>query len=146
MFRGLLGVALACALTASHLRAVEMDGSYDTTAPTDSDISGWDSGWGESGVTGWDYVGSIGGASGVYLGNGWVLTAGHVGAGTFILNSGPAAGTYYYDGVSDPIANSNGTADLTLFQLTSSPDLPALSLATSNPSSFFTGRREARWP
>src|ERR1700734_1830127 len=103
MFRGLLGLALAFALITSPIRAVEMNGNYDTTAPTDSDISGWDSGGGASGVTGWDYVGTVNDASGVYLGNGWVLTAGHVGAGTFVLGSGPAAGTYYYDGVSDPI-------------------------------------------
>src|SRR5262249_11495973 len=39
--------------------------------------------------TGWDYVGTIVGGSGVFLGNYagsyWVLTAGHVGAGTFTL-------------------------------------------------------------
>jgi hypothetical protein len=35
---------------------------------------------------GWSYVGQLNGASCVYLGNGWVLTAGHVGEGTVSLN------------------------------------------------------------
>lgn len=49
-----------------------------------------------SAVVGWDYVGTINGASGVYLGNGWVITASHVGASTFTLGA-----TSY-----SPVANS----------------------------------------
>ena len=136
MLRLALFGALASVLFTSPLRAVEMNGSYDTVEPTSADIPNWDSGWGAVGITGWDYVGTINGASGVYLGNGWVLTAGHVGTGDFVLTTGAAAGTYYYDGVSQSVSNSSGTADLTLFQLSNSPNLPKLSLATSVPSSF----------
>jgi hypothetical protein len=115
-------------------RAVEYDintGSYVTTPPDDTasgySAPGWDTGWSGSGVTGWDYVGLIDGASGVYLGNGFVLTAAHVGAGNFTLD-----GTTY-----SVVANSAqniGTADLTLFQISSSPELPALTLAQSTPT------------
>lgn len=45
--------------------------------------------WAPGETTAWDYVGSIGQPSGVYLGNyggeHWVLTAGHVGSGTLLL-------------------------------------------------------------
>jgi hypothetical protein len=136
MFRVVFAVAMASLFFASPLHAVEMNGTYDTTEPTNTDISNWDSGWGESDITGWDYVGTVNYASAVYLGNGWVLTAGHVDTGTFYLTSGPYAGTYTYDGVSESISNSEGTADLTLFQVADAPGLPPLSLATSDPSSF----------
>ena len=110
--------------------------TYNTSAPTSADIPDWDSGWGESGVTGWDYVGTVNEASGVYLGNGWVLTAGHVGAGDFTLNSGGGNATYSYNGVSHSFSDANGPTDLTVFQLETMPSLPPLSLATSDPSDF----------
>lgn len=80
----------------------------------------------------WHYVGAVhqgqsNAASGVYLGNGWVLTAGHVGAGTFSLGGSD----YLYDGVS---ASSIGTADMIVFRLTASPVLPALTLASTTPA------------
>jgi hypothetical protein len=100
----------------------------DDTASGES-VAGWDSGWNGAGVTGWDYVGQVNGASGVYLGGGWVLTAGHVGGGDFTLN-----GTTYGEvsGSAQNVPNnsvdsaidsslSGTTADLTLFQISSSP-------------------------
>ena len=36
----------------------------------------------------WANVGSVNGGSGTYLGNGWVLTAAHVGAGPIAFDSG----------------------------------------------------------
>jgi hypothetical protein len=81
-------------------------------------------------------VGQVGAASGVYLGNGWVVTAAHVGAGDFILN-----GTTYSaipDSVTTSIATTDGTtgtADLTLFRIASEPDLPSLEIATSTSAS-----------
>ena len=112
--------------------------SFNTTAPTSSNISNWNTGWGSSSVTGWNYEGTVSGASGVYLGNGWVLTAGHVGAGTFSLG-----GTSYnvVPGSSVGITNSNGSsADLTVFQLTLAPNLPALTIATSPPVAASKGQ------
>ena len=109
--------------------------SFNTTAPTGTDITNWNLGWtqpaGQSGVTGWNYVGTVGGASGVYLGNNWVLTAGHVGAATFTL-----AGASYsvVPGSTQTISDSNGQADICLFQVSPAPNLPALPIATSGPS------------
>jgi hypothetical protein len=130
-------------------RAVEMNGAYNTTDPSlmmpPPGIPNWTTGWGKSTVTGWDYVGNIGGtknqdgtisggASGTYLGNGWVLTAGHVGAGTFYLINGPGAGTYYVTGTPHSISNYNGTADLTLFQISNPPALPSLIISVNFPN------------
>lgn len=91
----------------------------------------------DPGTAAWNYVGSIGGASGVFLGNfggsGWVLTAGHVGAGSFTLgiNTYSATGTTFSN-----FTNNSVTADLTLFQINGMPGLANLSLAalaTSTP-------------
>lgn len=108
--------------------------SFNTIAPTNSDIANWTTGWGTAGVTGWNYVGTVNGASGVYLGNNWVLTAGHVGAGTFSLS-----GTSYsvVAGSVQGILNTDGTpVDLTLFRLTLAPNLPSLTVASSAPVAF----------
>jgi hypothetical protein len=79
-------------------------GSGNTNAPS-----------GPNGDLGWNYVGSLNGASGVYLGggngSGWVLTANHVGFGNFTLN-----GTTY-----SAIAGSGrqiGSIDLYAFRIT----------------------------
>lgn len=107
--------------------------TYQTTEPTSASISNWDTGWGQSGITGWDYVGTVGGASGVYLGNGWVITAAHVNL---------SSGTYTLNGVTYTIvagsAVSSGSADITMFQISSEPDLPALSISSSALISFST--------
>ena len=122
-------------LTASlhQARAIQDGSGFNTTEPTNTDVANWTTGWGASGVTGWAYIGSGNDASCVYLGNNWVLTAGHVGAGTFTLQ-----GTAYaaVPGSARSLSNQYGTADLTLFQIVSGPSLPALMLATSSPVSF----------
>lgn len=116
-------------------RAVVIDDAgtltYNTTAPTDTEITNWTTGWSGTGVTGWDYVGQVNGASGVYLGNNWVLTAGHVGAGTFTLD-----GTSYtlVAGSGQAITNAQGTADLTMFQISTAPTLPSLTVSLSGPA------------
>ncbi len=112
-------------LAAMPLRAVIVsggDGSGNTTS----------SGAGD----GWNYVGSIGGASGVYLGevNGsyWVLTAAHVGAGSFTLD-----GTSYSQvGSAFSLTNSSGLPiDMVLYRIDGNAALPpALSLSDSTPA------------
>src|SRR5690242_10245099 len=53
----------------------------------------------------WANVGQINWPSGIYLGAGWVLTAGHVGAGNINLS-----GTVYpWDGTLHWLTNSDGT-------------------------------------
>lgn len=71
-------------------------------------------------------VGQVNGSTGVYLSGGWVLTADHVGAGSFVSNGQ----SYGYNGVDS--YQINGT-DLRLFKLSTFPVLPSLSIATSSP-------------
>jgi hypothetical protein len=81
---------------------------------------------------GFSYVGQVDGASGVYVGNGWVLTAAHVGVPTgFTLG-----GSTYNVSAGSPVelTNPNGTpTDLQLFKLTSSPALTNLNIPFDSP-------------
>jgi hypothetical protein len=86
--------------------------------------------------SGWNYVGSVGGASGVFLGgydgSYWVLTAGHVGAGTFTLNDTSYAAVA---GSEITLTNDDGsTADLKLFRIDGGPEYVPLTLASSAPA------------
>ena len=113
--------------------AVETGGSYQTSPPAYGQIPNWNIGWSQGGVTCWNYVGQIGGASGVYLGNGWVLTAAHVGMGNFALNGinyPPVAGS------SHTFTSTYGTADLVLYQISPSPNLEPLPISMSAPVAF----------
>lgn len=133
LFRGVASLLGLLAL-AKPAGAVLVDTTtYQTTAPTSTSVPNWDVGWSQSGVTGWDYVGSVGGASGVYLGNGWVITAAHVNLsnGTYTLN-----GTTY--AIVAGAVVSSGSADLTMFRISSEPQLPTLSISSSAPISFST--------
>ncbi len=131
---------LFCLLGLTLVRAggveVLVDGGpgsmINTDAPTSADIPNWDIGWGESGITGWDYLGYInGGDSAVYLGNNWVMTEGHVGPGNFDLG----ANTYdYVPGSVQDIVSASGTADLILFRIAQAPDLPALNIESAAPT------------
>ena len=80
----------------------------------------------------WANVGLINGAaSGVYIGNGWVLTAAHVGAGNIELNRV----VYPFDGNWQRLTNSDGTqTDLVVFHLSQFPPLPSLVLTTTTPT------------
>jgi hypothetical protein len=80
-----------------------------------------------------DRVGIVNGCTGVYLGSiggeDWVLTANHVGAGSFSLN-----GTSYsaVSGSAVRLLNTNGTeADLLLYRIDTTLDWSLLSLASS---------------
>ena len=124
------------ALISSPLRAVEdvPASSFNLSPPTNAAISNWTSGWtqpdvqptGYTTTTGWNYLGSVGGDSAVYMGNNWVLTAAHVGAGDFYLNGV----TYKMAGGT---AHKIGTADLELFQILTAPDLPGVPLTATAP-------------
>lgn len=79
----------------------------------------------------WNYVGTIGSTTGVFLGNyngsGWVITANHVGAGDFTLG-----GTTY-----SAVGGSGvqiGGADLQVFRISSAPALSNLSLSATAPT------------
>jgi hypothetical protein len=92
------------------------DGTTNTTAPISED-------------PGFANVGRISGLSGVYVRNGWVLTAAHVGIGPIELDGS----TYQPVPDSDTrFTNSPGgvAADLIAFKLQQRPPLPDLALAS----------------
>jgi hypothetical protein len=82
----------------------------------------------------WNYVGSINGASGIYLGqyngNSWVMTANNVGVGSFTLSgiSYPVLGSGFR------LTNADGSpSDLLLYQIGGNPGLAALNIGSSSP-------------
>ena len=138
-------MTLLAIFTATPAWAVETLSSgntiYQTTQPTSAQVPNWNTGWPTSGTTGWNYVGLVAGASGVYLGNGWVITAGHVGVGTLTLNGviyqpipSSAHNLTYKD------SDGTYTSDLTLFQISTSPTLSPLTISQSAPTPFAQGQ------
>jgi hypothetical protein len=115
-----------CCIRPDAARGVIIDtatGTGNTTAPTD------DPGWANVGVRG------IG--TGVYLGNGWVITAAHVGGGSIVLNGG----TYAMLAGSGTTLTNNGAAgksaatDLYMFRLTATPTgLATIAIAATSPA------------
>ena len=105
-------------LSIFSLRAiVDANSQANTNAPTDG--------------APWANMGNVNGASGIYVGAGWVLTAWHVGANDILLNGA----IYHYDGTVDRLTNSDGTGtDLSMFHLGTLPPLPRLTLASRTPS------------
>jgi len=116
-------LSLCAFFSLGHARAIEINGgTFNTTALTSTNVPNWTTGWGTAAVTGWNHVGTVNGASGVYVGNDWVITAGHEGAGTFSLG-----GTNYTEvpGSAQGIPANGYSVELTLFQITTAPNLPA---------------------
>lgn len=96
-------------------------GTQNTTAPGD------DFGFGN--------VGTVNQASGVYLGNGWVLTAYHVVIDFVFLNAN-FGGTSYTGNPSTAVRlqnADNSPTDLALFRLTTMPPLPEVTLSLTTP-------------
>lgn len=91
------------------------DGSENITAPPD------DPGWANIGITN--------GATAVYLRNGWIITAAHVGIGDVVLG-----GTVYsaVPGSDTQLDDGQGTlADLVVFAITPIPGLPDLEIRSN---------------
>jgi hypothetical protein len=79
----------------------------------------------------WANVGSVNGASGTYIGNGWVLTAAHVGAGPIAFDSG----TFQPDGRVIRLKNPDTSlADMLLYHLVLTPSLPDSVISSSTPA------------
>jgi hypothetical protein len=119
-----LFAALILVLTpAAHAVVINTaTGTGNTNAPADD--------------PGWANVGYINGASGIYLGAGWVLTAAHVGAGNITFSGtsyAPLAGTTVQL-TNNTIGRTTNT-DLLMFQLASTPaGLGPLTLASTAPT------------
>ena len=97
------------------------DGTGNTTAPASD--------------PGFNRVGVVNGLSGVYVSNGWVLTASHVGEGAFVLD-----GTSYaaVPGSTVRFTNSDSTlADLIAFKLATRPPLTDVAIS-DNPAALNT--------
>ena len=75
---------------------------------------------------GWDYVGRRGSTTAIYLGDGWVLTAGHVLPGSTRFDGRAHA---FVPHSTARLRNADGSeADLRLYRIESPPPLPALPL------------------
>jgi hypothetical protein len=94
-----------------------VDGTGNTAAPSPD--------------PGWSYVGTQGGLTAVYLGDGWVLTANHVGAGDVTL----LGAVYpYVPGTAVRLSNADESfADLLVFAIAPYPVMPLLPIATTGP-------------
>ncbi|HTF33322.1 MAG TPA: trypsin-like serine protease [Myxococcota bacterium] len=112
-------IALLGAVPCHAVLIASGDGTGNTSAPAD------DPGWANVGTR-------TTGLTVIYLGNGWVLTANHVGAGDVIL----AGQTYSaISGSEHQLVNPDSTqADLLLFQINGLPSLPFLPIATTPPT------------
>jgi hypothetical protein len=110
-------LSLVIAVTASAVLIDGIDGNADT-APYPEPVL--------------DHIGVRAGLSAIYLGNGVVLTANHVGAGDVSF-----AGTVYpyLPGTAVQLRNQDGTyADLLMFEIYPRPDLPDLEIVSTRPS------------
>lgn len=85
----------------------------------------------DPGLAGWSYVGEVNSLSATYLGNGWVITANHVGPGDLLLGGV----TYPWVPGSEVQLRSNPTnlADLVVFKVSPKPNLPLLAIRSTPP-------------
>lgn len=81
----------------------------------------------------WENVGVVGEGTGTYLGDGWVLTAAHVGCFPFVTSDGkvwkPVTTSYR---ILKSTTNTQG--DVAIFQIEGRPELPSILLANSIPT------------
>ena len=112
-------LALATGFEARAVLISTGDGTGNTTPPAED--------------PGFENVGSIGNFSGVYVGNGWVLTANHVGENPIML-----LGVTYEPVIGSGVRFRNSdlsAADLKAFKLLGpDPPLPALAITESAPA------------
>jgi hypothetical protein len=117
-----LAIIFACSPFASAVVINSATGNGNTNAPAND--------------PGWANIGVLGGGTGIYLGDGWVLTAAYVGAGAITLQGiayNPLPGSTVQLTNSTP--GKTALTDLIVFQLSSAPaGLGSLTLASSAPT------------
>lgn len=136
---GRLGLALllglgVCTWTAQSASALVVAGGAGTTTPAANlaapTPAAEDPGWANVGF-------AANGGTAVYLGNGWVITANHVGVQNLTFGTSLISGTTYNaipgSGIQlqDPI-NTGTYADLLMYKI-ADPGLSGLAIATSSP-------------
>jgi len=135
---GLAAALMIGRITAAPVQAVIVDGAAGDNSVTQP----------VSPVAGLNNVGSIpavyqvvANSSGVYLGNGWVLTAYHIGTVTSETNFILGGNTFTPDGSVQRIyadqANQTGPTDMMMFHLKTTPNpvlFPNLTLSSATPS------------
>lgn len=121
MIGRLVFTATALALFQTARAVVVWSGAANDTAP--------------SGQPYFQNVGTVGGGTAIYLGNGWVVTAAHV-AGSLPAEANFAGTTYTTQaGTFHRLNHSIGSlTDIVLFRLGVDPGLPALTIASAAPT------------
>jgi hypothetical protein len=106
------------------------DAYYTSTSSITTSVSNW-SKWGST--TGWSYVGNVNSASGVYLGNGWVITCAHVGSGTYTLGDSSysvVSGSTKY--LTYTLNGNTYTSDVCMFQISGYENISLSTLTVSS--------------
>ena len=110
-------IFLLCVAAAAPSHAVHvLTTTGNTTPPVDD--------------PGFANVGQLNGASAIYLGNRWILTASHVGSGTVVLGGNSYTATGPVTQLQNP---DNSFTDLILFQISTDPGLPSLVISPTPP-------------
>jgi len=105
-------------LPASAVVIPDGDGTGNTSAPADD--------------PGWANIGRMGGGTGVYLGNRWVLTAKHAGTGGITFPSGSVLGTGAKLQLSNPTGSGlSALTDLRLYRLAADPGMDSISISSN---------------
>jgi len=118
----LFALALLLSAPAEALVFVSGDGQGNTSAPPDD--------------PGWSHVGHVGGLGGIYLGNGWVVTANHVPTATAVFQGvwyAAVPGSTVQLHNPDPPNPPYAFADLKVFRIDPSPSLPLLPIRATTP-------------
>jgi hypothetical protein len=123
--------ALGLAVVLSYMGSVASGVVIDSTNPDYSIVRS-----APADDPGWNRVGKVGTGpgSGVYLGQGWVLTAAHVGDGDFTVNGQ----TYLAKaGTKERLKNADDSwTDLIVYELQSSPNLGDVRMSSSRPGDY----------
>jgi hypothetical protein len=112
--------ALALAAPVGAVIIDSADGTANTSAPADD--------------PGWANVGRIGFLTGVYLQDGWMLTANHVYTPNFVYLNGDPTQYNTIAGSEVRLRNpepNGGLVDLKLVRINATPDLPPVTLSTA---------------